>query len=228
MSSRVGVVLFPGLELRARRPSRPSPSSVRDAEILWHGDRTVNGVDAVVVPGGFAHGDYLRPGAIARFSPVMGGGGRSRFGRRPGGRHLQRLPGADRGGPAPRGPAEEPRPEVHSVRRSEFGWNRATRYSRSRGSGRAGVAAPDQPFRGELHLLGRNARRIACGPRNGSCCVTPDNPERIDGRHRRRVLGRAQCRRADAPSRAGIQPSSLGSTDGIPLLSSRSWKSAVS
>jgi phosphoribosylformylglycinamidine synthase len=41
------------------------------AEILWHGDATVNGVDAVVVPGGFAHGDYLRTGAIARFSPVM-------------------------------------------------------------------------------------------------------------------------------------------------------------
>lgn len=43
-----------------------------DAELLWHGDATVAGVDAVVVPGGFAHGDYLRPGAIARFSPVMG------------------------------------------------------------------------------------------------------------------------------------------------------------
>ena len=42
-----------------------------DAELLWHGDATVKGVDAVVVPGGFAHGDYLRPGAIARFSPVM-------------------------------------------------------------------------------------------------------------------------------------------------------------
>jgi phosphoribosylformylglycinamidine synthase len=39
--------------------------------ILWHGDDTTSGVDAVVVPGGFAHGDYLRTGAIARFSPVM-------------------------------------------------------------------------------------------------------------------------------------------------------------
>ena len=39
--------------------------------ILWHGDRSVGDVDAVVVPGGFAHGDYLRPGAIARFSPIM-------------------------------------------------------------------------------------------------------------------------------------------------------------
>ena len=39
--------------------------------MLWHGDATVRDVDAVVVPGGFAHGDYLRTGAIARFSPVM-------------------------------------------------------------------------------------------------------------------------------------------------------------
>jgi phosphoribosylformylglycinamidine synthase len=38
---------------------------------VWHGDKTLAGFDAVVLPGGFAHGDYLRPGAIARFSPVM-------------------------------------------------------------------------------------------------------------------------------------------------------------
>jgi phosphoribosylformylglycinamidine synthase len=42
-----------------------------EAELLWHGDDSVLGVDAVVVPGGFAHGDYLRTGALARFSPVM-------------------------------------------------------------------------------------------------------------------------------------------------------------
>ena len=42
-----------------------------DAELLWHHDRDLRGVDAVVVPGGFSYGDYLRAGAIARFSPVM-------------------------------------------------------------------------------------------------------------------------------------------------------------
>jgi phosphoribosylformylglycinamidine synthase I len=42
-----------------------------DAELLWHGDRDLRGADVVVVPGGFSYGDYLRPGAIARFSPVM-------------------------------------------------------------------------------------------------------------------------------------------------------------
>lgn len=70
MSSRVGVVVFPGSNceqdmLEAMRLVGGEP------ELLWHGDETVNGVDVVIVPGGFAHGDYLRPGAIARFSPVM-------------------------------------------------------------------------------------------------------------------------------------------------------------
>jgi phosphoribosylformylglycinamidine synthase len=40
-------------------------------ELLWHGDTGLGAVDAVVLPGGFAHGDYLRPGALARFSPIM-------------------------------------------------------------------------------------------------------------------------------------------------------------
>jgi phosphoribosylformylglycinamidine synthase len=42
-------------------------------ELVWHGQRSLAGYDAIVLPGGFAHGDYLRPGAIARFSPVMDG-----------------------------------------------------------------------------------------------------------------------------------------------------------
>jgi phosphoribosylformylglycinamidine synthase len=71
MAPRVGVVQFPGsnCELDAMEAVRLLGG---EAEILWHGDATVAGVDAVIVPGGFAHGDYLRPGAIARFSPVMG------------------------------------------------------------------------------------------------------------------------------------------------------------
>jgi len=70
MSARVGVVLFPGSNCE-NDVIEAVRSLGGDGEILWHGDATVNGVDAVVVPGGFAHGDYLRPGAIARFSPVM-------------------------------------------------------------------------------------------------------------------------------------------------------------
>ena len=70
MSVRVGVVLFPGSN--CEYDVIESVGLVGgEAEILWHGDASVKSVDAVVVPGGFAHGDYLRPGAIARFSPVM-------------------------------------------------------------------------------------------------------------------------------------------------------------
>jgi phosphoribosylformylglycinamidine synthase len=71
MAARVGVVLFPGSNCEFDVVEAVGLVG-GDAEILWHGDATVSGVDAVVVPGGFAHGDYLRPGAIARFSPVMG------------------------------------------------------------------------------------------------------------------------------------------------------------
>jgi phosphoribosylformylglycinamidine synthase subunit PurQ / glutaminase len=66
---RFGVLQFPGScdELDALHAAR----RVGDAELLWHGERDLKGADAIVVPGGFSYGDYLRAGAIARFSPVM-------------------------------------------------------------------------------------------------------------------------------------------------------------
>ncbi len=66
---KFGVVRFPGScdEVDALQACR----RFADAELLWHGDRELRGADAVVVPGGFSYGDYLRVGAIARFSPVM-------------------------------------------------------------------------------------------------------------------------------------------------------------
>ena len=70
MTARVGVVLFPGSNCEQDVIEAVTDLG-GDACLLWHGDRSVGDVDAVVVPGGFAHGDYLRPGAIARFSPVM-------------------------------------------------------------------------------------------------------------------------------------------------------------
>ena len=70
MTARVGVVLFPGTNCE-HDVVRAVEALGGNAEVLWHGDATTNNVDAVVVPGGFAHGDYLRTGAIARFSPVM-------------------------------------------------------------------------------------------------------------------------------------------------------------
>jgi phosphoribosylformylglycinamidine synthase len=66
----VGVVVFPGSNCE-HDVVEALRSLGADAELLWHGDTRLGDVDAVVLPGGFAHGDYLRPGALARFSPIM-------------------------------------------------------------------------------------------------------------------------------------------------------------
>jgi phosphoribosylformylglycinamidine synthase subunit PurQ / glutaminase len=71
VTARIGVVTFPGSlddsdTARAVRVAGAEPVG------LWHGDADLRGVDAVVLPGGFSYGDYLRAGAIARFAPVMG------------------------------------------------------------------------------------------------------------------------------------------------------------
>jgi phosphoribosylformylglycinamidine synthase subunit PurQ / glutaminase len=67
---RVGVVTFPG-SLDDRDAARAVQAAGGEAVALWHGDHDLRGVDAVVLPGGFSYGDYLRCGAIARFAPVM-------------------------------------------------------------------------------------------------------------------------------------------------------------
>ena len=68
---RIGVVTFPG-SLDDRDAARAVRLAGAEAVSLWHGDADLHGVDAVVLPGGFSYGDYLRCGAIARFAPVMG------------------------------------------------------------------------------------------------------------------------------------------------------------
>jgi len=66
---KFGVLQFPGScdEVDALEAAR----RVGDAELIWHGERDLGDADAIVVPGGFSYGDYLRAGAIARFSPAM-------------------------------------------------------------------------------------------------------------------------------------------------------------
>jgi phosphoribosylformylglycinamidine synthase len=68
---KFGVIRFPGScdETDAVLACERVPGA--SAQLLWHGDNDLHGVEAVVVPGGFSYGDYLRVGAIARFSPVM-------------------------------------------------------------------------------------------------------------------------------------------------------------
>ncbi len=70
MTARIGIITFPGTldDVDAARAARRVGA---EAVSLWHADADLKGVDAVVVPGGFSYGDYLRAGAIARFAPVM-------------------------------------------------------------------------------------------------------------------------------------------------------------
>ena len=71
MNARIGVITFPGTldDVDAARAVRYTGA---ESVALWHADTDLRGVDAVVVPGGFSYGDYLRCGAIARFAPIMG------------------------------------------------------------------------------------------------------------------------------------------------------------
>ncbi|MFJ2609836.1 phosphoribosylformylglycinamidine synthase subunit PurQ [Streptomyces sp. NPDC091279] len=70
MTARIGVVTFPG-SLDDRDTQRAIRLAGAEPVALWHKDKSLHQVDAVVLPGGFSYGDYLRAGAISRFSPVM-------------------------------------------------------------------------------------------------------------------------------------------------------------
>ena len=152
--TRFGVIRFPGScdEVDALQACE----RYGDAEILWHRDRDLKGVDAVVVPGGFSYGDYLRPGAIARFSPVMEAVAEFAAGGRAGARDLQRVPGAVRGGaPARRAARQRPPPlplPPGGGRRGE----RRHRRSRARARAKSGSRFPASTRRGAT------SRRPSC------------------------------------------------------------------
>src|SRR2546426_10289784 len=82
---KFGIVVFPGSNCDDDAYHAAKDVIRQQAEYIWHKDTDLKGVDVVILPGGFAHGDYLRTGAMARFSPIM------REGRA----------FADRGGPVP-------------------------------------------------------------------------------------------------------------------------------
>ena len=71
MTPRVGVITFPG-SLDDKDAARAVRLAGGESISLWHADADLHSVDAVVLPGGFSYGDYLRCGAIAKFAPVMG------------------------------------------------------------------------------------------------------------------------------------------------------------
>ena len=65
------MVVFPGSNCDEDAYHAAKDVFGQDAEYLWHKDTDLKGADVVILPGGFAHGDYLRTGAMARFSPIM-------------------------------------------------------------------------------------------------------------------------------------------------------------
>jgi phosphoribosylformylglycinamidine synthase subunit PurQ / glutaminase len=69
---RFGIVVFPGSNCDEDAFHAAKGVFGQDAEYLWHKDADLKGADVLILPGGFAHGDYLRTGAMARFSPIMG------------------------------------------------------------------------------------------------------------------------------------------------------------
>src|SRR5881394_4054901 len=68
---KFGIVVFPGSNCDEDAFHAAKELFAQDAEYLWHKDADLKGADVLILPGGFAHGDYLRTGAIARFSPIM-------------------------------------------------------------------------------------------------------------------------------------------------------------
>ncbi|MFB3145505.1 MAG: phosphoribosylformylglycinamidine synthase subunit PurQ, partial [Nitrospirales bacterium] len=66
-----GVLVFPGSNCDHDCAHAVSEGLGQDVQLIWHHDTSLEGMDAVIVPGGFSYGDYLRTGAIAQFSPIM-------------------------------------------------------------------------------------------------------------------------------------------------------------
>ena len=70
MATTVGVVVFPGTNCEYDAVQAMETLGAQ-ARLVFHSETSLSGLDAIILPGGFAHGDYLRPGALARFSPIF-------------------------------------------------------------------------------------------------------------------------------------------------------------
>ena len=110
---KFGVLVFPGSNCDHDTYHVLAELAGQPTVMLWHDSPSLENCDAILVPGGFAYGDYLRTGAIARFSPVMQSVARFAAARWPGPRYLQRLPDPVRGRHAARRAAAQRRAEVH-------------------------------------------------------------------------------------------------------------------
>ena len=96
-SMKASVIVFPGSNCDRDAAVALEAATGQAPAMVWHGDSEIPATDLIVLPGGFSYGDYLRSGAMAAHSPVMREVVSARTSRHARARHLQRLPGADRG-----------------------------------------------------------------------------------------------------------------------------------
>ena len=191
--ARVGVVVFPGSCDERTPASRRAVEGLRPS-ILWHGDGDLRGVDAVVIPGGFSYGDYLRAGAIARFSPVMEAVAGSRATAGPVLGICNGFQVLCEAGLLPGALLAERVAAVRLPPGRRRGRERRTRPSRAPASRASGSRCPSSTRRALL----RSAGRCSTSSRRTARCVlryAPGRePERLAARHRRRrQRGQATC-----------------------------------
>ena len=154
----VAVVVFPGSN-DDRDAAWALGSVGAEPTLVWHEETSLPAeTGAVVLPGGFSYGDYLRTGAIASVAPVMDAGAGVRRGGRSGARHLQRLPDPLRGASAARGPPPEQAARVRLPRRSAAGRDRGQRVHAPLHR-RPGARHPRQARRGRLVRRRGHVRR---------------------------------------------------------------------
>ena len=178
---RWGVLQFPG-SCDERDALHACELAGGEARLIWHEERDLGGVDAVVVPGGFSYGDYLRAGAIARFSPAMEAVAEFAAGGRAGARDLQRLPGPLRGGAAARRAAAQ----RGAALRLPPG--RADRRATDRihgGSSRRALSIPVKHGEGRYYAPDEMLDELEANGAGRLPLRARAEPERVGARHRR-------------------------------------------
>ena len=229
MPVRVGVVVFPGSNCD-RDTVHALDLAGAEPVVLWHEQASLEGVAAVVLPGGFAYGDYVRAGVIARFSPVMRVGRRVRRRWRAGARHLQRLPGPGRGRARARARCCATRRCGSPARRSRSPPSGSTRRSPTRSMRAARCACRSPTARAASTRTTRRSTRWSATARSSSATSMPTarparpddsgQPERLAPRDRRRAERGRQRGRPDAPSGASLGGRSSARRTGSAIIRS--------
>ena len=195
---KFGIVVFPGSNCDQDAYHAAIHVLGQSAELLWHKDADLKASDVLILPGGFAHGDYLRTGAMARFSPIMRKVQEFAAGGGPGTGHLQRLPGAAGGGAPARRDAQEPRAAVPLRARPRPG--RADRHALHLGRPRRARCCGFRSATGRATTTRRPTCSTGSKPTGRSCCAT--RPPRGRSTTRRTRTGRSMRWPASAARRA--------------------------